>query len=247
MIYKNSYKVLNKIKYFTYLTHYSRLLNFKRPKWKYKQKSLRKLLSKLSRLLRYKKKKKYSKHLFNAKRMFCVTETVIKARPLRYKYIKKEKRFISNSLNYSFGNLIPIFFFKKILRKSISRKISFAVELLVKPFYRLEVLVWRLGFYKTIRHTRVNVSLKNVLVNQKIIRHNYILRLDDIVEIQSSLTAKSHGSFAPTFLWEVVEVDYYLKKLVVISDFNHFDGNLLYFLYHERFDFDSFLNYIVSN
>jgi ribosomal protein S4 len=243
MIYKNSHKLLSKLKYFTYLTNYSRILNFKRPKWKFKQKLLKRWLKKISRVnrLRKKRRRKFSPATRKKTRLFNIVETVLKAKSLRYKYIKKERRFINLAIDFSFGSLIPTFFFKSILKKNISKKIQLALTLLVKPFFRLELLVWRLGFFNTIRQARASLFLGNIMVNQRSARHNFVLKKDDIVHVNTLASGKNR-SFAPIFLWEMLEVDYYLNNILLIKDSNRFDNNILYFLY-----FDSYLNYIVNS
>lgn len=241
MITKKSFKLYSKLKNFIYIIPRFRIFNFKRPKWKLVKKSLSRFF------INFPENQQPSSTPLNSlnTRVYNISDTIIPVKKFNYKFLKKERIDLKTSLFAFFGNQVSSVFYKKILKKSVNDKINLVLQLLIKPLYKIEILLWKLGFYSTIFQLRQQIALQNIYLNNKIVQKNQFVKAGDIIFIKNK-TSKSL-SYVPTFLCSFVEVDYYSQTIIIINNWETFNNNSLFFLYHEMFNLDSFVDYITVN
>lgn len=222
-----------------------RIFNFHRSKWK-------KLQSKLLRhqyFLFYSNQKK--KQLKKAQSPFFN----IFSSKVPYKFWQKLKTHykkglqIKNNLRKNFDDSLQYHFFKKTLSSQKNQQLKNIVLLnLVKPLFKIDILLWCLNFYTTSYQARQAINNKNVWVNAKNVLGNHYLKKGDVVEIRAEnsfsmsnvLFKKSlHNFFLP-----FVEIDYYTKRFVVVKDLNEISFEDLYIVASHYFDFKKLRDYL---
>ena len=222
-----------------------RIFNFRRSKWK-------KLQSKLLRhqyFLFYSNQKKKRLKQTQAPFFNCFVSKV------PYKFWQKLKAHykkglqIKNNLRKNFDDSLQYHFFKKTLVSQKNQQLKTIVLLnLVKPLFKIDILLWCLNFYTSSYQARQAINNKNVCVNSKNVLGNHYLRKGDIVEIKATdgfsisnvLFKKSlHNFFLP-----FVEIDYYTKTFVVVKDLNEISFEDLYIVASHYFDFKKFRDYL---
>lgn len=123
---------------------------------------------------------------------------------------------------------------------------------LLKPQYRLDVLLASLGFFNSIYESRNFIFGKNVLLNSNKNPHpNNILNSGDIISLDSfnkNLTFKKINSKKIYFKKQFYlgcEIDYYTKTVVIVKDISNilqtFDNPQIFF---KGLDIRKFVSYL---
>jgi len=184
-----------------------RILKFRRPKWVFLQKSLtrknkqRQLINPFLIKNSYKSwervKKYYKKGLQNKNLLYSIYNNSIKFKTLK----------------------------KKISKKALKKEII--LNYLIKPQYKIDILLWNLYFFSSIYHARQKISNKQVLVNNLSVKSNTFLQKGDIITFKS--WNKKNDLFFNRFLkkyslnekfFPFLEVDYYTKTIIIIKNFD---------------------------
>jgi len=195
----------------------TRVLKFKRPKWKKIQRKFKKGSKKF--IWRNKRKirvrRKFVNHLivpvlrkFNTKRFF--------------KTKQQTKKYISSLFEKTIN-------FRK--KNNYKDRLSSVSSYIIKPYYRIDILLWYLKFFPSSVEAKTFLNGRNVLVNDRVIGSNYELKKGDVVTLNYfNLTSeiaerneyyyirrkfKKSSAFFP-----FLEVDYYTNKIVVLKDWN---------------------------
>lgn len=195
-----------------------KLLIFKRAKWKNCQK----------RILSSSKKRKLS--LTN---------------PLIYRL---QPRVVENVKNYYIEGLrLKIFlqlffdyslktsFFKKLLVSFTDNKSlkTFLIKLFLKPYFRVDILLWKLKIFNSSFSVRQYINEGKILINSHRIKSNYILKKGDIISFKNNninLFLKFCNLTPILQIYTFIEVDYYLKRIILIknlTELNHEDLNVM--------------------
>lgn len=122
---------------------------------------------------------------------------------------------------------------------------------LVKPNFRLDVLLWSLGFAHSVYESRNLIFSRNLLLNQnRNPNPGNLLNTGDIISIdfKEDLTFKKINKkkiyFKNQFSF-FCEVDYYTKNVVVVSDFSNmlksYDNPQVFF---KKLDIRKFVSYL---
>lgn len=209
----------------------SRILRFNRPKWKFFQKKLEQSI-KFSDLFVNSLVRKSSDRYWEKSTDY-------------YRDGIQLKRHLINSYDASVKNS----FFKKDSLKRKQAK-SLLLNFLVKPIYRVDILLSRLHFFYSTYQTRQFIKYGIILVNEKRIDINYVLKKGDIISFNSQKTLK-HLQFkdiSTKFLnnfavYSFVEVDLYTKRLIILKDINELTQGDLNLLINDYFDFYKLINY----
>lgn len=186
----------------------SRILRFQRPKWKNFQKKLATL---------------------NKNSNFFINPFIIKT---SNKYWEKStdnfrnefqlKRFLINS----FDSSVKISNLKKSLKVS-SKKITkeLLINYLVKPLFRLDILLTRLYLFSSSYQARQFISNGSVKVNNKKVLGNFSVSKGDIISFDFSNFNKNldFSTVVTTFLnnelfYSFVEIDFYTKTLIILKN-----------------------------
>jgi ribosomal protein S4 len=202
----NKYKIYNQSGNIPESFH-QRILNFKRPKWK----RIQKIIS----------KKNYSQK-------FLINNLRVKK---RYKNWDKIETYFTQGLksknavfNY-FDNALGIKHLEKSLRNSNNYLIlETLLSCLIKPEFRIDILLARLGFFCTSYQARQSINSQSVRVNNKAVCGNFFLRKGDVITLLDSLrvtVSKSFRCFSPSKkVFTFIEVDYYSNTIVIIKNLN---------------------------
>jgi ribosomal protein S4 len=219
MRFLNKYKNFQNLKTIPNLVS-NRVLNFKRPKWKKIQKNFKRkkikfidiFLQKATYKNWNKVKKTYKKGL-DLKRYLDILSDV----KFSISYYKK---FLSNQNN-------SLFFIKNLV-----------FNFLVKKFFRLDLLLWKLKIFSSPYESRQNIKNSFILVNNKSSSESYFLKKGDIIKFKlfSLLTynTKSSNNKGFDFLQSFIEIDYYTNCIIILKDLNTFSIEDFFLILHNQ-------------
>ncbi len=226
MRFYKKYKPFLKLKYFlkTFQSHFIKILNFKRSKWKLLQKQITKLK------LKAKKFKPFKNNLiiFNDTKRF-----------VRLKNNYKESLQLKNSICFFFCNCFTISYFKKQIKNILAYK-NILVRCFFKPLFSLNILLWKLGLFKSCYEINKLISSGKFLVNNSLIFRNTILMSGDII----SLPNFNFVCCPKTFMNSFIEMDFYLNQIIIIKDSRELSYEDFYILINETIDLKKFKSYI---
>ena len=209
----------------------SRILKFNRPKWKFFQKKLEQISKPSGSFINPLVRKASDKYWDKSSDYF--------------KEGIQLKRYLINS----FDSSTKVSFLNKNIKKDVSVKYLLS-NFLVKPLYRIDVLLSRLHLFYSVYQTRQFIKDGIILVNNKKIDINFILKKGDIISFNSKKLYK-HLNFeeiSSKFLnndavYSFIEVDLYTKSLVVLKDINELTLADLNLLITDYFDLYKLINY----
>lgn len=239
----NRYKGYNKL--FSIFEKFPlRVGRFKSTKWK-----------RVQRLLSFRTKQKDAKKRKSKRRLFFnnfLTKVSTRTWYRVEKYYENGRR-IKNAISSLFDKTLPTSFYRKTLNfpyKSylISKIYS---NTLLKPEFRLDILLWRLDFFRSCYQASQAISEKKVKVNGKLVKGNYYLNKGDIITfsslrplgVLSVRNVKSNFLFSKKFL-TFVEVDYYSNCIVVLKGFEDLGLEDFYILVKEHYSLKKVKDYI---
>lgn len=137
--------------------------------------------------------------------------------------------------------------FKYLDKKETQSKDIF-VFYLIKPFFHLNILLWYINFFGTSEQSIQNINHNKILVNNKTIKSNFILKKGDVISLNTNKVIEKKTSFKlirkkyrpnPTFL-TFLEVDHYAKKIVIIKGLDDLSFNDFNLLVNEYVKLNSF-------
>jgi ribosomal protein S4 len=215
-----------------------RVLKFKRPKWKKVQKLI--LYRKKSRVV--KKNRLKLKKLFRepANRLFDTFVNYLD--PYTWDRIKKyyeNGRRIRTSILKLFDKTLVAKSFKKFLRRSNNSFLAIDVylKMIVRPEYRLDILIWRLGFFRSSYQACQAINEKRVYVNDRCVGKSTLLRKGDVITFSLSykqsnfVIQRVKDSFLePQSVLTFLEVDYYSNSIVVVKGLSDLSTEDLYLM-----------------
>lgn len=235
------YKVYSKMRsVFSYSEFPARLLKFKRSKWKNWKLNYYKNLKKefYKKLKEKKKKKKYRK--LKILRNFLALKIRSKFFE-RFSKTYKSGLLTKNSLDQYFNGALDLKFFKHqvLAKKKILNK------LLVRPYYKLDILLWKLRFFSSAKQALHNIKNKKILVNNELTNKNFFLKKGDIIKV----LIKKNGLIKNTVLKKSIlipfcEVDYYAYNIVIIQNSTDLDEKSLSLIFRDTIELQSFIYYI---
>lgn len=210
---------------------YNRIMSFKRPKWVFLQ--------------RFFRKKFYRRSFFRRRRLpFFYSQSLLHT-SLRWTRLKfSYKRFLlAKNRFYSFYRLnSTLKSVKKVFKKSKS-----IYEFLVKFEKRLDVLLWRLGFFVNPLESKFYISHKKVLVNGSSVNiPTRILKKGDLVQFCPSISTilkKNLKKKKDFLLPHYVECNYDTLEFFLIGDLREQSLRRMSYLYSNYLDLSGLKNY----
>lgn len=204
----------------------ARISRFQRPKWKFFQKKLESV---------------------QKVQEYFVNPTVKKASSKYWEkstdYFKEEimlRRFLLNS----FDSAIKLSNLKKKVKPSSSKTTkSLLLNYLIKPLFRIDILLSRLHFFSSSYQARQFISNGLVKINGKKVKPNFSLKKGDIVTL-NLLTFQNNLKFSTIFsrflnnnlFYSFVEVDHYTKTLVILKNLDEITDDDLNLLITDYFE-----------
>lgn len=226
MRFYRKYKDYCKVFYFFKKFPKIRLLKFKRSKWK-----------KLQALL--------TKRTFKKRQFINILQV-----KLRYKRWEKLKASYAEALQLKraifklFDNAVSLSSFKKLsLQKTCYNKKNLVINSLIYPLYQLDILLWKLNFFKSVFQAGQEINNKHILVNAKKISNNFLVKRGDIITFSNIFVEKLNIKSCE-FLYSFLEVDYIAKTVIILKDFSELSKEDLRLLAIENILFPKLINYI---
>ena len=154
----------------------------------------------------------------------------------------KKGHIEKNNLNLYFDNIIKTSFWKKYLKSKNQSKRLLFLTCLVLPHFRIDIFLWKALLFKSPYESRQALQNKLVLINNRSVSGNYILKKGDVISFTKNVQLNFTSEFVNIFPF--VESDYYSKTFVVLT--NWFDLNFkdCIFFTNQFFDLNSFKNYL---
>ena len=164
----------------------------------------------------------------------------------------KEGLNFKNAIITSFDNGLTSTFLKKQLRLP-SNKSTKAILLncLIKPYYRIDILLAHLFFFKTVFQARQSINEGEILVNSKKIKGNVFLKQGDIISFTSQ-KSEAFFYFNTYFInkqklhkfYSFLEYDLYTQTIVVIKNFEDLSWEDIILLIRHIPDLNLLKNYL---
>jgi len=115
------------------------------------------------------------------------------------------------------------------IEKSLKMRKDIILHFLIKPYYRLDLLLWSLDCFRTSFESRQKITSKKIFVNGEIGKSNYYVKKGDIISFSS---IKGKGKVWNNYLknnkcyvkndcfFTFVEIDYYSNNIVILKDWS---------------------------
>ena len=212
-----------------------RILKFRRPKWKRLQKLL----------LLGKKKKGFFKDNSTLKVKFKSWDRV-------RNYYKGGLKLKHNFYQLFDSSITKLSIKKNFLsKKNLTTRQKF-INTLIKPEFKIDILLWRLNFFRSSYQARQSVNDGEIFLNSKnAIRSNITLQKGDIITFtpkKSLVNFKTNTILKNTYfskqLSTFVEVDYYTNSIVVLKNFNDLSSDDFRLLIRHYFNLKKFNDYL---
>lgn len=234
MLLKKNYKKYLKLTNFFFILPFFRILKFKRPKWKFLQILLKKnfFWKLIKKRRRFKKKNKF----FNSSKLYVSIKN------------NKKKFFYKNSINVKnnfflyFNNAITIKNFKNLLNKQIFDRKKIVQNLLLKPFFKIEILLWKLNIFKTVTEAQQALLYKIIKINNKFAIQNSFLKKGDIITINKKISLINNN--LPIFLQNFIEIDYYTNSIIILTDYTNYNKEIVSLFFPEIINLGFFIDFI---
>jgi ribosomal protein S4 len=215
------YKQIPKLRSFQYNFPKNRILKFKKGKWKFLKKQV------LRRGFKKIKFYNFSKILVRKRRF-------------------EKLNYYRFGLNFKISYL---YFFNHGL--SLKNLKAFAKEknrfeaFFVKPFFKLDILLWKLKFFTSVREAQQYITNNFVLVNGAHSSQIKQVQKGDVITLTTKLKSNRGVFNSQSFLFAFCEVDYYTKTVVILKDFKNCIKQDISLLYRKHLE-DDILQYYVS-
>lgn len=169
-----------------------------------------------------------------------------------YKNGLELKRYYYHIFDYVIRNKILKRIYLKEATKYKESNFINNVLYLLKPNFRLDILLWSLGFFNSVYESRKLICSRNVLLNtNKKPNPNNIVNNGDIISIvpfRKDLTFRNISKkkiFFKKQFYLFCEIDYYTKTIVVVNDISNimqsYDNPQVFF---KRLDIRRFVSYL---
>ena len=135
---------------------------------------------------------------------------------------------------------------KTYFKKSLQRKKVVLYNMLIKPLYRVDVLLWRLGFFPSIRSAQQQLKKKGFYLNKAKLSFNSFLKRGDILKLDSPFFNKDIF-FKNNFFLSFCEIDYYTGTIVILKNYNQLLNKDFALIFRNNIDLRSFIYYLKRN
>jgi ribosomal protein S4 len=208
----SKYKIYKQLKYTPIDNLPSRILKFKRPCWKIVQKLNTKLLVN-TRTARKKVFSNNTAFLNSVKKWYQLDK--------KFSINLLLKRQYYQQFNFTLG----LNFFKKyIFLKNSKISKSLITYFLIKPKFRLDILLHFLNFFSSISMAQQEIIKKNIYVNNTSVFPNFFLKKGDIITFDTKFINNVQIHVKKT-IFSFLEVDYYTKTIVIIKSLEELTEN----------------------
>ena len=231
-----------------------RIKKFKSTKWKKIQKFLQSKIFKTSKPLKRVNAKYPGKK--TRRRKSFLNNLLVKVNIRSWYRVEKyyeNGRRIKNVVSSLFDKSLPTKFFRRSLNvcKKSSRVTEVYSNTLLKPEFILNILLWRLNFFRSTYQASQAISEKKIYVNGKSIKGNFLLSRGDVVTFCQTCNVKNltMKKFRSSFLFSkivspFIEVDYYSNTIVILKSVEDLGLEDFYTLVRDSYSLKKVKDYI---
>ena len=233
-----------------------RVLKFKITKWKKIQRLL---------LFKFSKKNKRSinvksiglkKKVRSSRKKLFFNNLLVKVSLKTWYKVEKyyeNGRRIKNILHNIFDKSVLTSHFRKVLKFSkkaseIQKAYSYT---LLKPEFRLDILLWRLNFFSSSYQASQAIAERKITVNGRLVQGNFFLSRGDVIFFCSNLKLNTlnvkkvkYKTLFSKIVSTFVEVDYYSNCIVVLKNVEDLGKEDLYILVKDSYSLKKIKDYI---
>jgi len=127
-----------------------------------------------------------------------------------------------NELEKRFDFAVRNSFFSKVfLNLKSKNKENIFTQILIKPEFRIDILLSRLKFFATSYQVRQHLNSNLILVNNKPVSGNFFLKKGDVITFKKGIfkSPVTDRLLNNEMLFSFVEIDYYSQTLVLLKDY----------------------------
>ena len=215
-----------------------KLLRFHKTKWKRQQKRLLRLLSRKKG-----RKKRVFKDNFNQKIRFKFWNKI------KNKY--KSNLKLKNTYSQLFDSSIKKNLLKQLFRNSKQKDFNeIFLNILIKPEFKLNILLCRLNFFKTNFQAQQSISAGEILLNGNLVTKNIFVKKGDIISFknQKKISLIKAGEFiknrfkVKTF-FTFAEYDHYTRTIIILKNYNALTREDFYIMKRHYFNLRKLKDY----
>ena len=163
----------------------------------------------------------------------------------------KEGNRLKNVIFNLYDKSVSASYLKSVLKNSSSNIRKMYLYALLKPEFRIDILLWRLNFFSSSYQARQYINNGDILVNKKSVLGNFFLSKGDIISFNEKIDLsiinpkkiKLRNSIID-FILTFVEVDYYTNTIVVIKNLDELTSDDFYLLITEFYNLKKIKDYI---
>lgn len=154
-------------------------------------------------------------------------------------------RKITNLLFNTFDHSVNSAYFRKNVldSKSSCQILNIYRQVLLKPEFKLDIILWRLKFFNSSFQASQAICDKKILVNDKVVGNNFLLSKGDMISFapdcykKNTNVKKSKLNFSPSdVILSFVEIDYYSNSIVIIKNLEDLSNEDLYLIRTEFYN-----------
>ena len=255
MRFVNKYKSYDKL-FFIFDKFPLRVLKFKSTKWKRVQRLLILKKSKQKKLLRGVKPVNSKKKVrsFHKKTFFDTLLIKVGVRTwYRVEKYYENGRRIKNIFHNAFDKSVLTSHFRttlKFTRKASNTLYAYSSTLL-KPEFRLDILLWRLKFFNSSYQASQAIAEQKVAVNNKFVQGNFFLSKGDIIVFcpnfklnNLNFHKKEDKTLFSRLVSTSIEVDYYSNSIIILKNWEDLGKEDLYLSLKDSYSLKKIKDYI---
>jgi len=162
----------------------------------------------------------------------------------------REGHKLKNLIFLLYDKSISVSYFRSVLKNnSLSSTLrSMYLYTLLKPEFRLDILLWRLNFFESSYQARQAINEKKVKVNEKTVAGNFFLKKGDLISFidlkNLNITKKRNKSSLSDIVFSFIEVDYYSNNIVILKDLKDLTTDDFHLLLNETYNIKKIKDYI---
>lgn len=244
-LFNKTYKTYPKTTVFIESYPFIKTLSFKRSKWKRTKRSLIQFTKRKYPLFTYNHTMRGHKYRRQSRRRgFKIFDSRL-IPVTRYPSPKARKIYTNGlMLRRSLGHYSDYSLNIKFLKKYCGQKNITMHDLLLKPLYKVDVLLWKLQLYSSTQEVRQDIRRKLIQVNETLLCQPCFLSKGDIVTVLSDRSYIKKMFVVKSFFYPFCEVDFYSQTIIIVKGQNDFLNREIPLLFKRNVNVESLFYYL---
>lgn len=155
----------------------------------------------------------------------------------KYK-LKRRKNTFRNLLQTKrllyavFNKALKIKFWQQLQQKHNWKRLDYVSTFLIKPYFKVDVLLWSLDFFISTRAVKKAIINKNIFLNNNLLQNNCFLKKGDILSVKKVTNLKKNKEkfTSDKKILSFLEVDYYTNTILITKDFHSITNKDIYLI-----------------